>query len=210
MDRRTFVTTMAGALLHARLGEASTACQPTPFGSVCRSEIRFDRFLQAYAPQRASQWCWAASVSMIFGYYGRPVSQERVVESVYGRQVNLPAMSGFTIATQLNRNWQDDYGRPFTSRVTAAYDFDAGVVTLTNAMIVRELDAERPIVIGTANHAVVVTAIDYIPTHMGPNIRGVGVFDPFPGFGARPLNQAEMTPMHLGGGLRFVATVSVR
>jgi hypothetical protein len=210
MNRRTFVTTIAGALVHARLSEASTGCRPTPFGQVCRAEIRFDRFMEAYAAQRQSQWCWAACVSMIFGYYGRPVTQERIVEAVYGGRVNLPAASGVTIAGQLNRNWEDDRGRPFRSRVTAAYDFDAGVVALNNAMIVRELDREEPIVMGTVNHAMVVTAVEFVPTPMGPNITAVGVFDPFPGVGPRALSAAEMVPMHLGGGLRFVATVNVR
>jgi hypothetical protein len=212
MDRRAFIASMAAPLIATGSGsvESATRCRLTPFGEACRTQIDFGRFGEIYAAQRASQWCWAASISMIFAYYGRPVSQERIVADVYGGIVNLPAGSGLVIASQLNRNWRDDYGRPFSSRVTAAYDFDARVIALDNATIVRELDRARPMVVGTVNHAVVATAVDYLSTPFGPNITAVGVFDPFPGIGARALSPAEIVPMHMGGGLRFVATVNVR
>jgi hypothetical protein len=191
---------------------ASTTCQPGPQGQVCVSQVDFNRFAQtAFRTQDQSQWCWAASISMLFSYYGHPVSQERIVEAVYGRRVNLPSGPGWNIAGQVNRDWQDDQGRVFHSRLTAAYDFDARVNAVDNNWLVNELDQDRPFIIGTAGHAVVVTAIQFVSTAMGPNVIAVGVFDPWPGRGARGLSPAEMTQMHVNpsGLLRFIATVKV-
>lgn len=210
MDRRAFIAAVAGGLLYPQRGDGATTCQQSAWGAVCRAQVRFESAMLAYAPQEESQLCWAACISMIFAYHGRPVSQRRIVSEAYGAPVNMPAGSGLVIARQLNRQWQDDRGRAFSSRVAAAYDFDAGVNALNNAMIVSELDRERPLVIGTTSHAVVVTAVDFLPTPAGPNIQAVGVFDPWPGIGMRALTGHEMRPMHLGGGLRFAATVHVR
>jgi hypothetical protein len=189
---------------------AKTTCRPAPGGQLCTSEVDFARFAQtAFRRQDMSQWCWAASISMLYSYYGHPVSQERIVTSLYGRVVNLPSFNGYNIATRLNMDWVDDRNERFRSRITAAYDHDAGVNNLNNAWLVNELHEDRPFVVGTNNHAVVATAVQYYPTPMGPNVIAIGVFDPWPGRGARGLTPVEMTPMIAGGGLRFIATVRV-
>lgn len=41
--------------------------------------------------QRMPQWCWAASLSAVFGYYDVDRTQEQIVLATYGRLVNLPA-----------------------------------------------------------------------------------------------------------------------
>lgn len=191
--------------------QAKTTCGQTPMGQKCVSQVDFKTFAAAYHPQEQSQWCWAATISMLFGYYGHPVGQESIVQAVYGRRVNLPSGNGWNIASQVNRQWEDADGETFSSHLTAAYDFQARVLTLNNAWLVNELDQDRPFIVGTAGHAVVATAIEYYPTPMGPNVVSVGVFDPWPGRGARNLTPPEMVPMHVDprGQLQFVATVTV-
>ena len=191
---------------------AKTRCQPTPQGKLCTSEVDFVSFAQgAYQNQRMSQWCWAASISMLYNYYKHPISQPRIVAEAYGTIQNIPAVSGFVIARQLNRDWADDRGKTFSARLTAAYVYDAGIAAIDNNWIINELDNDRPIIIGTRSHAVVGTAIRYYVTPYGPYIVGIGVFDPWPGVGARGLSPVEMTPMHVHpqGGLRFIATIKV-
>jgi hypothetical protein len=172
--------------------------------------VDFSSFAQeAYEHQYQSQWCWAASISMLYRYYRHPVGQQRIVSEVYGGAVNMPAGSGLVIARQLNRNWLDDNGKAFTSRLTAAYDFDAGVLAINNNWIINELDKDRPMIIANRSHAFVGTAIQYYVTPQGPYVVSIGVFDPWPGIGARGLRPDEMIPMHQNGSLRFIATVSV-
>ncbi len=215
MIRRVFLGKAALPLVALSSGavrrSGETQCRQTPAGVACRSQVNFQKFAQtAYQNQAMSQWCWAACISMVFGYYGRPVGQLRIVSEVYGGVVNMPAGAGIVIAQQLNRPWVDDRGQKFRSTVTAAYDFDAGVMNINNAWMVNELHENRPLVVGAGTHAVVMTAMDYFQTPIGPNPQGVGVFDPWPGRGARALTPAEVVPMHLGGALRFVASVRVQ
>lgn len=188
--------------------DAKTRCAPiNPMVQQCTSEVDFGRFSSSYANQKMSQWCWAASVSMIFDYFGHPLAQEKIVQAQYGRIVNLPAGNGFTMARQLNRDWIDDNGEAFSARLTAAFDPAANVFAMNNLWIVNELDGERPFIIGTQGHAVVVTSITYNPTPQGPYVIRVGVFDPWPGRGARYLTPNEMTPSP--NGLSFAATAVV-
>lgn len=189
---------------------AKTTCQPSPQGNLCISQVDFNDFAQnAYQNQRSSQWCWAAAISMLFNYYRHPVSQQAIVQSLYGTLVNLPSGTGWNIASRVNRTWVDGNGKRFRATLTGAYDFDAGVMTVSNWMLVNELDQDRPVIIGTRGHAVVGTAIQYLQTPTGPYITSIGVFDPWPGRGARSLDPGEALAMHMGGELRFLATVRI-
>lgn len=210
MDRRRFLMRTIGVLAAPSVVRGDVTCFPGPFGQLCRAEVDFASFHQfAYQNQQKSQWCWAACISMVFSYFGHPVSQERIVREVYGSDVNMPALAGITMARQLNRPWTDDRGQRFVCRLTGAYDAMAGVHALSNAQVVNELSQRRPIVVGTGGHAVVLTAIEYAPTPMGPNVVAGGAFDPWPGRGARGLMPMELTPAHLGGALQFVATIAI-
>ena len=189
---------------------ATTSCQPTPQGELCVSEVDFARFAQeAYQPQYQTQWCWAASISMVFAYHGHPVAQPRIVSEVYGQPVNMPAQAGIVMAQQLNRTWVDDRGASFAAQVTGAYDWDAGVNVISNQQLVAELERGHPLVIGNRSHAMVLTAVQYFKTPYGPNIVAAGVFDPWPGIGPRALTPDELYPIHLGGSLRFLASVRI-
>jgi hypothetical protein len=210
MNRRRFLAIAATPLVTSTDIFASTTCAPMPLGVGCRSEVPFASFAQqAYQSQAMPQWCWAACISMLFSYYGHTVTQAQIVTEVYGGPVNMPAGAGIVIARQLNRGWVDGQGRPFRSHVTAAYDYDARLFNVDNAWLINELDRNRPVVLGTFTHAVVMTSMEYVHTPLGPNVTGVGVFDPWPGRGLRRLSAAEMIPMHRQGGLRFAATIRV-
>jgi hypothetical protein len=153
-----------------------------------------------------SEWCWAASVSNVFAYFGHPVAQEAIVQTVYGRMVNLPSFTARTIAQQLNRQWTDANGKTFTCRLTAAYDAAAGVFDITNSFMMDELRAGRPIVYGST-HCMVITAIDYLPNGA---VVGVGVFDPWPGSPrSRLLRGSDIVLKNLGGNVTFLASVQI-
>lgn len=233
MQRTTFVRRigfLVGVLiaLSAFAGNAAakTTCQPMQYGpaywggpavalgQVCTSEVDFRSFYQRAADtQKQSQWCWAAVISMIFNYYGHPVQQARIVKDAYGSIVNMPAVNGLVIANQINRQWIDDANRRFSAELTSAYDAYAGLNATTNAFLINELHNERPFIIGTKNHAVVGTSIQYwrFPNGMIGNVGAVGVFDPWPmSQRARGLTPAEMTAIQNGGQLSFIASLSVR
>jgi hypothetical protein len=198
---------LSASLLSGLPLAASTSCLPN---GLCTSQVDFSQFAQtAFQTQQLPEWCWAACIAMIFSFYGHPVSQARIVSEVYGAPVNMPAVYGVQLASQLNKKWTDDNGACFRARLSGVYDAQAGVDTLTNANLVNELDADHPIVIGAGGHAMVLTAMQYWRTPGQPTVQVCGVFDPWPGRGARNLTPPEMVPTQLGGKLAFVATARV-
>lgn len=141
---------------------------------------RFDHFASA---QTNSNWCWAASLQMIFNYYGVDISQAQIVRRSYGSDPNgnLPNWTGSMqlITANLN-NWS------FTSSgiqysVQASLNLGAPNPTY----MIQELSEGRPILIAyrsgpNSGHAVVITACSYIQTNYGPYIQSIVVRDPWP------------------------------
>jgi hypothetical protein len=198
-------------------------CQPDPYyGTVCTAQVDFQQFAQsAFQTQQQDEWCWAASISMIWAFFGFHVSQSEIVNSVYGSVVDFPAQTTQTLLAVLDGQRVDDAGNQFVSSVSGLYDASSGIDTVSYASLGNALSAGHPIMIGVQNldgssHAVVLTAIKYyqIPGEAvdstGGNIIGAGVFDPWPGNGARPLSlPQDLTPSPVGGNLIFAAVVNV-
>ena len=174
MNRRRFLEVAAattGAPFILRSGaHADTQCSPD--GQVCDSYVNPPQVFASGSMQYMPFWCWAACISMVFAHHGHPVSQARIVSEVYGGPVNLPSGNGLTISAQLNRDWTDDYGQPFRSRMVAAYDPQMNVVAINNYQIVDALDQNRPIILGAGTHAVLLIGVRHFQTPMGPNVIG--------------------------------------
>lgn len=176
-----------------------------PQGPVFEAQVPYSRFLQINKGQREDEWCWAASISNVFAYYGHPVSQQRVVQRLFGAVVDMPAPSARQIAALLDVDWVDDGGRPFHSKLTAAFDVMAGVNALNNMTMIQNLQANRPLIVCNTHHCMVITEITYTQFQ----VLSVGVFDPWPyGPETHSLSSAEMVPAPAGQ-LMFVGAVTV-
>ena len=206
VNRRSFLvgSLLAAPTLLSKLALASNSCGLMG----CTAQVPFSLFAAHYEAQYQSEWCWAACISMVFGCYGHPVSQQRIVTEAYGAPYNIPAGSGFVIANALNRSWTDDNGRHFSSSLQAAFDAQVGVNAINSAIIVNALENGHPLIVGARGHAMVLTEVVWVPTPVGPSILSVGVFDPWPGRGARNLLPDEMTPVPAGS-LVFLALTNV-
>ena len=102
----------------------------------------------------------------------------------------------------------DDNGRTFTSKLTGAYDADYGVDSLSWQQVIFELRNDRPLIIGTGGHAMVLTSISYYVST--GEFFDATVFDPWPQSGGlRRISTYDLTPASLGGGMRFLASTSV-
>jgi hypothetical protein len=208
--RRELLAGVTGVAVVGATGRGAQAYEKCMFhpmyGQVCEAGVEVAKVVQRYDDQDLSQWCWAATISMIFAQYGYQVGQPRIVKDVYGVVVNMPALSGATISKQLTRTWTDDTGKKFNVQVEGLYDFDAGIVGITNAQIVNALKAGRPLVFGNQSHAMMQCSVAYMPTPMGPQIINVGFADPWPGNGLRgPAYPGEALAMHVGGAMRYLA-----
>ncbi len=136
------------------------------------------------AAQRRSQWCWAASIQMVLSAHGVRISQERIVARSYGvdPQGNLPDWAGsWEVITSNLNNWDLDEmtGRPYA--VACQY----GQGPPPPQVLLNELARGQPIILacsmgGGGGHAVVITAVTFVPTPMGPSIQTITIRDPWP------------------------------
>lgn len=160
--------------------------------------------------QQCPYWCWAASISMLFATNGHPLNQMKIVKRSLGGALACVTGHPRTIGQDLSLSWTDDNGDDFDSDVTAAYDVWNGVHNLSNVEIISELTDDRPLLYCNQHHAMLLVAVDYVMTPMGPNIFQAGVIDPYPSApGFHTLSKAELYPAHIGGQLTFLAAVSV-
>jgi len=133
--------------------------------------------------QRQENWCWAASIQMVLNYHGLYVSQEQVVQRIYGGQINRAANSN-QILNALTGWAPDNRGR--------GSSIHANPYTSSGAQIVRALGNKWPLIVGLRNpnggvgHAVVLTAVYYSVDHNNnPIFSRVIIRDPWPGSPSR-------------------------
>jgi hypothetical protein len=147
---------------------------------------------------------------MIFKFFGHPVAQERIVTETYGQLACWPAFQYGIVSANLNKCWTDDSGNNFRSTLTAAYDAQAGVNAINNAIIINELLHQRPLLYGNTHHAMVIVGANYAPSPAGPAINEVDVMDPWPpNPRIHPLSPPEMFPVQAGGQMAYLASIVV-
>ena len=205
MHRRGFILGSAAALVPVPLGAAERELGGHRSTGIRRRVwVENPRLIQQECPL----WCWAASICMIFANLGHVIDQKQIVERVFGDLVCEPAETGRTMAYALSDTWTDVLGLSFQSRVVAAYDQMADVNRITNSFIVDELKSNRAMLYANRDHAMVVTAVEYVETQKGPNVYRVGVLDPYPtNKPFRSLTPLEMVPAYFGGHMTFLAAV---
>lgn len=110
------------------------------------------------ASQRGQNWCWAACVQTVLNYHGLYVSQEQVVQRIYGDLVDRPAGER-EIAIALS-GWAPNV----QGRISQIY-CQRGVSSIND--ITNNLAYKWPLIVGLKNpqggigHAYVLTAIYY-------------------------------------------------
>lgn len=153
--------------------------------------------------QRQTNWCWAASVQMVLNYHGLFVSQEQIVQRIYGAQVDQPAQPAQIL--EALSGWAPDA----RGRYSAIY---ASPYTFSGSQIVQDLAYRWPIIVGLRNangggHALVLTAVYYsVDQWNNPIFQSVVLRDPWPGSPSRQ----EMTWVDFQQRLTFMARVYVQ
>jgi Papain-like cysteine protease AvrRpt2 len=186
------------ALLLPVASQASERCTIPDAAGIqrCRAELSATQIQAMAATQEKSQWCWAASIAMLFARYGHALSQEHIVRQYFGHVADRP-VAAEAITQLLTRPWKDGEGRSFEASASvslaqrepkSAYD-----------AMVNELASQRPLLIGVAGHAMVLVGIDFdrLPDGGGVRITGGKVIDPMPGRGVRRLFGYEARPTYL-------------
>jgi hypothetical protein len=179
----------------------------------CSAMLDPYRFARTATPslQRNSQWCWAACIEMVCRWHGVQLSQESIVNRIYGGMANMPA-NDQQLTSALNDVWEADDGSRI--RISASvFSAAMNLAGVSNERVIADLSAGRPLINGSRTHATVVARVDYLPRQR-PDIRRVHVIDPWPGAASPPqyarfLEADEMTAVQHGGSLRYLASVSL-
>jgi len=170
-------------LFRPALAELSCSSPNANGLQLCVAGLRSDIATTLYAVQSMNQWCWAASIAMVFKHHGFEVPQEEIVAQAWGNIVNMPGQPQQILAS-LNRVWMDTRGRRF--------QVSGDVYTANPPNAAQDLAANNPLIIGTQGHAMVLTALQYM---RAPNGNGTvtlaTVRDPWPGRGRRDLRADE-------------------
>jgi Papain-like cysteine protease AvrRpt2 len=186
MKRFTFVTAflVGCVMISTDFLRGEMICGDWGESGVRECQVGIESSLEDLAPtQEQSAWCWAACISMVFGYYGHPVMQETIVTAAWGAPVNLPALP-LQVVASLNRVWIDENGNTFQVRGDA---LTANAITAA-----QDLAADHPLIVGSMNHAMVLTGERYLVNQFGEShFLSATVYDPGPGRGERNLTPQE-------------------
>lgn len=176
-------------------------------GPAFRSYVPYPVLIQQSCPL----WCWAASVSMIFSHYDHPVSQDKIVNTLFGEKACARSSDPVNIVNALNTRWVDDEGTPFTSRVSTIADSHSGASAQHNEKITQYLDANKPLLYCNGHNCMVLISVEYILTSKGPDIIAAGVMDPYPGVSVNGFRVLEAPELSFApqGKATFIAAVDI-
>jgi hypothetical protein len=189
----------AMALLLPTASSAAQDCEPMQPNGIqrCAAGLSSTQVAQMRATQEQSQWCWAASIAMVFAHHGFSLAQERVVERHFGELANR-GVPGAVMTQLLGESWRDAKGRAFLASALVG-DAPARRFQFGSDTVVRELADERPLIVGALGHAMVLVHVEYerFPEQDAVRITGGTVIDPAAGQGVRRLKPQELQPSYV-------------
>ena len=131
--------------------------------------------------QECKYWCWAACSEAIFGMAGYNIDQKQFVQKVFGGNTSCSTATGPMIKAGIDGVWVDKSGQEFGANLGIVMDTQFGIAHSDPVSVIyKELNAGRALITGTLGHAVVITAMEYFRTPVGPQIQSVIVRDPWP------------------------------
>lgn len=201
MDRRKFIRLSSCATTAGLIGANSAAhaleqCFPFNNQGIQRCDVGINSQLANIEAQINSQWCWAASIQMVFRYYGLYVSQNIIVSRTWGSIQNLPAQP-HVIMANLNQLWMGSNG--------ARFSVTGNTNTANHRTASQDLANDKPLIIGTLGHAMVLTALTFDRDQWGNGeVKSAVVRDPWPQRGRRVLTPQEWY------NISFAARIRVR
>jgi len=165
--------------------------------------FQYDAFPEFSGRQRQQNWCWAACIQMLLNYHRISVTQEQIVERVYGKQFDAPA-TPTTIVAALN-GWAID--KSFRDAFVLAEVHPAN----DSWLIVSELVAKNPLIVGfdgyPTGHACLLTSAWHRPKPGGGStFYALELRDPWQGNPSRN----QVLGREFADKAQFVVKVSVK
>ncbi|WP_087022343.1 papain-like cysteine protease family protein [Thaumasiovibrio subtropicus] len=168
--------------------QAFMACSKyDQFGvQLCEAGILSPVFAKHISPQHHTffiQWSWAASLETILHYYGLQLSQTEIAAQLWGK-IDQQPLAENEILRSFNREWTDTNGQRFR--------IDCEPLAHTPLNAAEDLSKNRPVLIISSGHAMVLTAIRYRQIDNGrQQIIDANVSDPWPQNAKKQLSARE-------------------
>ena len=184
------------AVLVSQQTEGSTGCTPAGLGvERCVAGLSAREMSRIAERQEMSNWCWAASVSMLLRRYGLDVPQADIVRTYYQDTPNKP-LSEDGIRRLVSQSWRDRSGS--TSSLSAMWMPARRELGVRDPAVLRDLQEGRPVLIGAAQHAMLLVQVVYErrpgdPESVTGYVRAV-VLDPEHPAAVRSLRSEEWMP----------------
>ncbi len=150
-----FAVVLLGFLANASKAEF-TRLGPNYFvAGVVSDQFKYSAAPEVQGRQRQANWCWAACVQMVLNFHGLTVSQEQIVNRIFGQQIDQSA-SADQILQALN-GWAPDYRGRFSAIASTRY-------IMNDNDVIGDLAYRWPLIVGLQNsdgsgHTYVLTAI---------------------------------------------------
>ncbi|HEY9285353.1 MAG TPA: papain-like cysteine protease family protein [Pyrinomonadaceae bacterium] len=142
------------------------------------NEFEYFAAPQSVGRQRQQNWCWAACVQMVLNYRGVSVTQEQVVQRVFGGNIDAPGQPGQILGALTG--WAFTFRGQRVMLTSSPFAFNG-------SEIVRDLAERWPIIVGVGDgrstgHAYVLTAVTYTVDRFNQPIFLTAILrDPWPG-----------------------------
>jgi len=205
LSRRHFLIGSLSPFALTGSARAAPRCvsDPKVGGQLCKSYISVrDAYQETYYARHEPSAIWIACVAVVFAAKGHVIQQPRIAEEAYGGFDKVSLEQGYSVAQPLARLWKDDDGVAFRASIAPLYDANRGENFDQGAVIQSVADGD-PVILGGAEHPVVLTAVAYSQGNAPNRLVAGFVFDPMPMVGPRALDIEELVPQSIGGDLRF-------
>lgn len=210
LSRRKFISAAGMGMISPALFSQSSEAQ----GGVVR-DYGLDYLGLQTPAQQCDQWCWAASISTIFGAIGHPVPQREIVRRIFSpSNGTLPCRgaSDDQMLRAISQNYQDDFGQIFRGAYYQAKSRSDHPMNYHWWDVVKvELMNQRPLLAAYntgpfIGHAVVITHVRIVQRYgFRDELLQITIRDPWP-----DSPNHRVLRLHELSELSFVAAVSAR
>jgi hypothetical protein len=167
----------SGALLFAP--SAALAGTQATLSQLCQAGLDLG---SAETPRQLKpHWCWAACIQTIFATHGYNVSQQEIVQKVFGDQLDQSANCK-EILSGIDGRWTSNRGRPFQADGFVLWDRVANFERPDALQLaIRELQSGNPLIFANDRHTMVLTNMNYSQDKDGRiTVESMTVRDPWP------------------------------
>jgi hypothetical protein len=181
ISRRAAIAWGAAAIAAPSAALANAQCSAPDSSGMKRCVVNFGSDSRDAVRQLKPHWCWAACIQTIFATHGFDISQQQIVQKVFGDQVDQSANAKEILAA-IDGRWTNDHGKSFQAKGFILWDRVADFER-PDALpaAVRELQGGNPLIFANDRHTMVLTSLAYSENARGDiNVNSLTVRDPWP------------------------------